>query len=138
MKHGLRTGALLFCWAMTLFQIGVIAWCLDFRVSGFGLGIAAWNAVPFAGIAFALKSLRDSHLLVPGLAVGALAAAVIGIWGAGCCAMWWCEPDGQLPLVWLFLPVWETVFAAIAFGALTFALWIITRVRRRPGASERD
>lgn len=100
----------------------------------FLLLMAFWNLAPAGVFATYLYDIDQTHpslqALIAALVVGAFTLGIPAIEGTGCYAMWWCEPDAQLALIWIFLPVYELGAAVIAMMTFLLFVYLLMRLKR--------
>jgi hypothetical protein len=99
---------------------------LDPILSGWGLGFVLWNILPLGLMAVLLFRLAPEGPKQLSLFLSAVVAGALAVEGTGCVAMWWCEPDAQLAIIWLVLPPLELLGAGGAYllVATIELLWI--------------
>jgi len=75
-------------------------------------------------------------LLYP-IVISTIAVGTLSIYATGCGAMWWSEPDAQMGLIWLILPIYEIILGGAVFAVSALIQILVKRLRgpSRPVAS---
>lgn len=100
------------CIVVLIFKSAALLWGADSIFNLFVVGVLFWNAIPISLVLFWTRKCATRAVEVVKF-LAAIGIAFFAIQSTGCYLMWWCEPDGQLALIWLVLPGLELLVGGI-------------------------